>query len=71
MNTSRDFSNETYPLIQNKYSHKLRYFWKFLIIISTYYVLPSLQFVFFQAHDSNVVCYYNEKCKQIVYNKLL
>ena len=63
MNTSRDFSNESRPLLYNKYNHKLRYFWKFLIVMSTYYVLPSLQFVFFQAHDSNVVCYYNEKCK--------
>jgi hypothetical protein len=43
------------------------YYWKFLIIIGGYYILPSLQFVFFQAKDSNVVCYYNFKCKHDLY----
>tara|TARA_Y100001970_G_C14258047_1_gene877068 strand:- start:684 stop:1871 length:1188 start_codon:yes stop_codon:yes gene_type:complete len=58
--------SESNPLLvqdRNIVNHKLRYFWKFMMIISVYYVLPSLQFVFFQAHDRNVVCYYNEKCK--------
>lgn len=39
------------------------YYWKFLILIGGYYILPSLQFVFFQSKDSNVKCYYNYKCK--------
>ena len=43
------------------------YYWKFLVIIGGYYILPSLQFVFFQAKDSNVVCYYNFKCKHDLY----
>ena len=40
------------------------YYWKFLIIIGIYYLLPSLQFVIFQTHDTNVTCYYNLKCKK-------
>ena len=40
------------------------YYWKFLLMIGLYYILPALQFVFFQAHDSNVYCYYNEKCQK-------
>ena len=43
------------------------YYWKFLVIIGGYYILPSLQFVFFQAKDTNVVCYYNFKCKHDLY----
>ena len=43
------------------------YYWKFIIIIGSYYILPSLQFVFFQSKDSNVVCYYNNKCKKDLY----
>jgi len=38
-------------------------FWKYLIVIGSYYALPSLQFIFFQVHDANVHCYYNNKCK--------
>jgi len=58
--------NEERPLIEedNTFLDKnLKNYWKFLFIIAAYYILPSLQFVFFQAHDSNVNCYYNEKCK--------
>ena len=39
------------------------YYWKIIIIIGCYYILPALQFVFFQAHDDNVDCFYNNKCK--------
>ena len=39
------------------------YYWKFLIIIGCFYILPSLQFVIFQSHDTNAICYYNNKCK--------
>ena len=42
-------------------------FWKILLLIGTYYLLPSLQFVLFQAHDDNVQCYYNFKCKHDLY----
>lgn len=38
-------------------------YWKTLLLMSTYYMLPSLQFVMFQAHDNNVECFYNFKCK--------
>ena len=53
------------PLITGYNIRKLfiENFWKYLIVISAYYALPSLQFVFFQAHDANVHCYYNKKCK--------
>tara|TARA_B110001469_G_scaffold121244_1_gene130533 strand:+ start:79 stop:1245 length:1167 start_codon:yes stop_codon:yes gene_type:complete len=40
------------------------YYWKFLILIGVFYILPSLQFVFFQSHDPNAICYYNNKCKR-------
>ena len=44
------------------------YYWKFLIIIGSYYVLPSLQFVFYQSKDvSNSTCYYNNLCKHDFY----
>ena len=44
------------------------YYWQFLIIIGSYYVLPSLQFVFYQSKDvSNSTCYYNNLCKHDFY----
>jgi hypothetical protein len=39
------------------------YYYKFLILIGIFYILPSLEFVFFQSKDENVVCYYNHLCK--------
>ncbi|EFA82541.1 transmembrane protein [Heterostelium album PN500] len=39
----------------------LKYFWKILLIISVFYFLPSIQFVFFQYED-NAQCYFNFKC---------
>ena len=44
------------------------YYWKIIIIIGCYYILPALQFVFFQAHDDNVDCFYNNKCKNKLYS---
>jgi hypothetical protein len=44
------------------------YYWKIIIIIGCYYILPALQFVFFQAQDDNVDCFYNNKCKNRLYN---
>jgi len=41
----------------------LKYFWKILLLIGGFYLLPSLQFVYFQSNDSEVDCYYNFKCK--------
>ena len=44
------------------------YYWKFIIIIGLYYVLPSLQFVFYQSKElNNSTCYYNNKCKKDFY----
>ena len=44
------------------------YYWKFLIIIGCYYILPSLQFVFYQSkHLETNTCYYNNKCKHDFY----
>ncbi len=46
----------------------IEYYWKFLIILGCYYILPSLQFVFYQSRDlSNSTCYYNNKCKHDFY----
>eukprot|EP01133_Synstelium_polycarpum_P005285 gene5285-6126_t len=40
----------------------LKYFWKILLIISVFYFLPSIQFVFFQYKDPQAQCYFNFKC---------
>jgi len=46
----------------------INYYWKFLIIIGSYYVLPSLQFVMYQSKElNNSTCYYNHKCKHDFY----
>jgi hypothetical protein len=42
----------------------VRYYPKILLIIGCYYLLPAIQYVFFQAYDNNVECYYNFKCKR-------
>ena len=42
----------------------VRYYPKILLIIGCYYLLPAVQYVFFQAYDNNVECYYNFKCKR-------
>jgi len=39
---------------------------RFLFLIGLFYILPSLQFVFFQSKDSNLECYYNYKCYNTV-----
>ena len=43
-----------------------KYYPQFLFLIGIFYILPSLQFVFFQSRDKNIECYYNFKC----YNKV-
>ena len=51
-----------------KQPEDINYYWKFLIIIGCYYVLPSLQFVFYQSKElGNSTCYYNHKCKKDFY----
>lgn len=50
------------------YLTESQYYWKITFIIGCYYILPALQFVLFQANDSNVDCYYNYKCKRDFYN---
>ena len=47
--------------LENK--NDVTYYYKFLILIGIFYILPSLEFVFFQSKDENVVCYYNKLCK--------
>lgn len=47
-------------LIYNNNKSKT-YYWKFLIIIGAYYLMPSLQFLLFQSQNSEL-CYYNHKC---------
>lgn len=39
------------------------YYWKFLLIIGYFYILPALQFVFLQVQSKDNLCYYNNKCK--------
>ena len=45
------------------------YYWKFLILIGGFYILPAFQFVMFQYKDYNStqICYYNNKCKKDFY----
>jgi hypothetical protein len=45
------------------------YYWKFLLLIGAFYILPSVQFVIFQYKDYNStqICYYNNKCKKDFY----
>ena len=38
-------------------------YWKILLIIGFYYLLPSLQFVMFQTKEPDIECYYNFECK--------
>lgn len=40
-----------------------KHFWKVLLLIGLYYLLPSVQFISFQAETGAVHCYYNYKCK--------
>lgn len=35
---------------------------KIVFLIGLFYIIPSLQFVFFQSQDSNIECYFNYKC---------
>ena len=57
LSLSQEFSNEK----------DTEFYWKCLILIGCFYLLPSLQFVFFQSNDSNAICYYNNKCKKDLY----
>lgn len=70
MSTNRNSINDinTYGSFQymdldfeNK--NDVSYYYKFLILIGFFYILPSLEFVFFQSKEENVECYYNHLCK--------
>tara|TARA_B110001469_G_C9594211_1_gene295003 strand:- start:32 stop:1210 length:1179 start_codon:yes stop_codon:yes gene_type:complete len=56
--------NYNKPIIS--YNDPNKYYPQFLFLIGIFYILPSLQFVFFQSQDTNIECYYNFKC----YNKV-
>jgi len=56
-------STDTHLRQKNYTTGENKYYWRILILIGIYYLLPSFQFIFFQAHDSNVQCHYNLKCK--------
>jgi hypothetical protein len=43
-----------------------KYYPQFLFLIGLFYILPSLQFVFFQSQETNIECYYNYKCYNTV-----
>ena len=49
--------------ISNNHMERNSYYPKFLILIGLFYILPSLQFVFFQSRDKSIYCYYNYECK--------
>ena len=51
----------------NNYKVYLKYYWKLLVIIGCFYILPSLQFLLFQINDNSIHCYYNNKCKKQFY----
>ena len=57
-------SNSNSPLEYktSKNNENNSYYPKFLILIGIFYLLPSLQFVFFQSKDDTIFCYYNFKC---------
>jgi len=60
-------SSSTSWLLQSNLSQRgqpVRYYPKILLVIGCYYLLPVFQYVFFQAYDNNVECYYNFKCKK-------
>lgn len=52
---------------QQELNTKLDMYLKFMIISGLFYLLPSIQFVFFQSintnSNNNIKCYYNFKCK--------
>jgi hypothetical protein len=65
----RDNSFSGYGTINGNPSKRLinsrSFFWKILLLIGSFYLLPSLQFVIFQSYatdGSNVVCHFNPKC---------
>lgn len=56
------FEYNTYRTTSNKFIERNSYYPKFLILIGLFYILPSLQFVFFQSRDESIYCYYNYEC---------
>ena len=65
-------SNSNYGSFQHmsldfENKNDVSYYYKFLILIGIFYILPSLEFVLFQSNDENVQCYYNNLCKNKVW----
>ena len=54
--------NYEYYKSNNLYNDTSIYYPKFLFLLGLFYVIPSLQFVYFQSQDNNIECYYNFKC---------
>jgi hypothetical protein len=46
----------------NRNNEHNSYYPKFITLIGLFYILPSLQFVFFQSQEDAIFCYYNYKC---------
>ena len=62
-NNYGSFQFQSFNLFNEEIKNDINYYYKFLIIIGVFYILPSLEFVFFQSKDSSVDCYYNHLCK--------
>jgi hypothetical protein len=65
MDISENMREPYYTFNHNQYTPYVdhsKYYPQFLFLIGLFYILPSLQFVFFQSHDTNIECYYNFKC---------
>jgi hypothetical protein len=62
---NNQFGSNSYTFISENLTNvnDISYYYKFLILIGIFYILPSLEFVFFQSQDENVICYYNNLCK--------
>tara|TARA_B100001093_G_C26759379_1_gene984959 strand:- start:3 stop:1241 length:1239 start_codon:yes stop_codon:yes gene_type:complete len=62
MRTPLLYSPEEHEIKTNRNNEHNSYYPKFLTLIGLFYILPSLQFVFFQSQDNGIFCYYNYKC---------
>ena len=58
----KPLSNSPVRIKTNLNAQQNSYYPKFIILIGIFYILPSLQFVFFQSKENNIFCYYNYEC---------
>ena len=63
MSINNNYGSFQYMSINLENKNDVTYYYKFLLLIGIFYILPSLEFVFFQSKDHNVQCYYNNLCK--------